>query len=133
MRSPCSLIALPVVLLVLFAPVVSSQSWLDKVKKKVEQKTTQRADQKTDQAIDKGLDAAEDAIKCAATDQACIDNAQKSGKKVVLTDESGKPAPGRPAARPAHPPRPPRGSGARPRSGRWKGCGPTSTSCPGTA
>jgi len=93
MRSPSSLVSIPVVLLVLFAPVVSGQSWLDKVKKKVEQKSAQRADQKTDEAIDKGLDSAEDAMKCVASDQACLDKAKKKGKKVVLVDEQGTPLP----------------------------------------
>ena len=93
MRSPSRLLSIPVVLLVLCAPVVSGQSWLDKVKKKVEQKAGQRADQKTDEAIDKGLDSAENAIKCVASDQACIDKAQKKGKKVVLVDEEGNPLP----------------------------------------
>ncbi len=93
MRSPSSLVSIPVVLLVLCAPVVSGQSWLDKVKKKVEQKSAQRADQKTDEAIDKGLDSAENAMKCVASDQACLDKAKKKGKKVVLVDEQGNPLP----------------------------------------
>ncbi len=93
MRPLCRLIALSAVLTLLCAPAVSGQSWLDKVKKKVEQKAGQRADQKTDEAIDKGLDSAENAIQCVATDQACIDKAQKKGKKVVLTDADGNPLP----------------------------------------
>ncbi len=93
MRPLSRRLAIPVVLLLLGTPLVSGQSWLDKVKKKVEQKAGQRADQKTDEAIDKGLDSAENAIKCAATDQACIDKARKKGKKVVLVDEQGNPLP----------------------------------------
>ncbi len=93
MRSSSRLLPLAVVLLALCGPLASGQSWLDKVKKKVEQKAGQRADQKTDEAIDKGLDSAENAIKCVAGDQACIDKAQKKGKKVVLVDEEGNPLP----------------------------------------
>lgn len=43
--------------------VASSQSILDRVKRKVMNKAEQRADQKVDKAIDKGLDKAEDAAK----------------------------------------------------------------------
>ena len=138
MRSPSRLLSVPVVLLLLCAPVVSGQSWLDKVKKKVEQKAGQRADQKTDEAIDKGLDSAENAIKCAATDTACIDKAQKNGKKVVLVDEAGEPAAGRSAdgrsagRRSARRSRP-RGRHRPAPSGRCRGSGPTSTSSPATA
>lgn len=112
----------PVVLLMLCASVVSGQSWLDRVKKKVEQKAGQRADGKIDEAIDRGLDSMENANKCVAADQACIDKAQKKGKKVVLVDDERNPLPDgqQTAGGPVFPPRPPR-EGRPVRSGRCRG------------
>lgn len=88
MRQHAVLPSLSASLLVICAPALG-QSWLDVIK----DKATQRAEAYAGQVIDKGLDAAEDAIKCVATDQACIDKARQSGQDVVLTDTKGKPLP----------------------------------------
>lgn len=99
MRRLIAALFLPVALTLAYSPAVNAQSWLNKAKKKVEDKLNQRADQEIDEAIEK----AEDAIECAATDKACIEEAEKSGKKVVLTDPDGNPLPEdqQPAAAPA--------------------------------
>jgi alpha-tubulin suppressor-like RCC1 family protein len=89
MRQCLPLPTLSAVLFILCAPAAFGQSWLDIVK----DKATQRAERYVNQTIDKGLGAAEGAIKCVATDRACIDNAQRAGKEVVLTKDSGNPLP----------------------------------------
>jgi len=73
----------------LMPPIVCGQSWGDILKDAVNRRATQIAEE----AIDKGLDAAEDAVRCVATDQACIERAQQAGEDVVLTNKKGKPLP----------------------------------------
>jgi hypothetical protein len=68
------------VLLALLPSAARAETFLEKMKRKAEEKIDRRVDHRTDQAIDKSIDAAENAIKCAATDTACIEKAQKSGK-----------------------------------------------------
>lgn len=66
----------------------SAQSFGDRLKKKAKE----RLDQKTEQGIDKTLDKAENAVKCAATDVACIEKAKAEGKTVdttAVTESSG--------------------------------------------
>ena len=65
----------------------------DRLKAKVKE----RVDQKADSAMDKGLDK----IECVATDKECIKQAKEDGKKVVLTDDDGKPIPEKGKASPA--------------------------------
>jgi outer membrane protein OmpA-like peptidoglycan-associated protein len=81
---------LPMAILVLCSvSSASGQSWGDILKEKAAQQAVNAADQ----AVDQGLDANEGAIRCVATDQACIDQAQQQGKEVVLTNKKGKPLP----------------------------------------
>ena len=53
----------------------------------------ERVDRAADNAIEKGLDSIEGAIACVASDAACINKAEQSGKPVVVTDEDGNPLP----------------------------------------
>ena len=85
-----------------FAPApAESQGALSRIKKRAEESTKQkiedRVNRKTDAGIDKVLDGAENAISCLATDQACIQKAEKSGSAVILTDGDGKELSRRPA------------------------------------
>lgn len=89
MRSQSALLSLSAAILVVHAPAAWPQSWLDVVKDKAAARVVDHAEQ----AVDQGLDATEDAIKCVAADQACIDQAQESGKQVVVTNKKGKPLP----------------------------------------
>jgi outer membrane protein OmpA-like peptidoglycan-associated protein len=77
------------ILTVLSVSPACGQSWGDILK----DKATQHAVYAAGEVIDKGLDATEDAIRCVVTDQACIDQAQKDGKEVVVTNKKGKPLP----------------------------------------
>jgi len=71
-----------------------SQRALDRMKKRAEQSTTptivDRVNRKTDAGIDEMFDGAESAISCLATDQACIQKAEKTGDAVFLTHAYGK-------------------------------------------
>ena len=64
-------------------PVTVSGQIPDKIKERVQAKA--------DQTVDKTLDRAENKINCMVGDDECIQDAKKSGKKVVLTDEDGTP------------------------------------------
>jgi outer membrane protein OmpA-like peptidoglycan-associated protein len=89
MRSYPTLSCSAALALTLLASVASAQSWLDVVK----DKATQIAAGQADEAVDKGSDAAEGAVRCVASDQACIETAQQDGKEVVLTNKKGQPLP----------------------------------------
>src|SRR5690606_14705923 len=71
------------------ATAASAQSFGDRLRQRAKDKITQRAEMRADQAMDKALDATEGAIVCAVTDSKCVEQAEKSGKQVVLTDENG--------------------------------------------
>jgi OmpA-OmpF porin, OOP family len=57
------------------------QSMLDRAKAKAKERVEKAADKAADGAMDK----AESKVKCAITDQACIDNATAAGKQVETT------------------------------------------------
>ena len=78
---------LAALLVAVAAPQVHSQGFIDRVK----QKAKDRLNAKADSAADKGLDKIEGAIRCVATDKACIKKAQDAGKPVVVTDAKGNP------------------------------------------
>ena len=65
-----------------------AQVW-DKVKKRAKRTVERTAEQKTEQAVEGAIEGFENAVKCAVTDEACIEQAQKEGKTVVMTDASG--------------------------------------------
>lgn len=60
--------------------------WL---RERAEQKVKERAEARADRARDRAFDATEAAVVCAVTDRKCVDEAEKAGKQVVLTDEQG--------------------------------------------
>jgi OOP family OmpA-OmpF porin len=61
--------------------------------KKVKEKAKDKIEQKAVGATDAAVDAAADAVKCVATDHACIEEAKQAGKPVVVTDQGGAPLP----------------------------------------
>lgn len=69
--------------------LATAQDWAEILKEKAKQ----RANRAAGEAVDKTLDAAEDAVRCVATDQACIESANQAGQDVVLTNKKGKPLP----------------------------------------
>src|SRR5690606_27269299 len=71
------------------ATPVNAQGIGGRLRQRAKEKITQRAEMRADQAMDKALDATEGAIVCAVTDSKCVEQAEKSGKQVVLTDENG--------------------------------------------
>lgn len=79
-----------------------AQGAVDRLKRRTQESTKrkveERIDRKVDGAIDRALDGAENAMTCLATDQACIQKAEKAGNAVILTDASGKEVSRRPAA-----------------------------------
>jgi outer membrane protein OmpA-like peptidoglycan-associated protein len=60
-----------------------------RLKQRAKDKVTQRAENRADQAMEKALDKTEGAITCAVTDSKCVEQAEKSGKQVMLTDDKG--------------------------------------------
>ena len=81
---PKSVLVATTMLVVGFAlPItVHSQSIGDRLKKRVEEKIDQKVDRKIDQAADKAT--------CVLDDLDCMKAASASGKKVAVTDKSGK-------------------------------------------
>ncbi|HET7551264.1 MAG TPA: OmpA family protein [Gemmatimonadaceae bacterium] len=67
----------------------NAQGLFKKIKKKAKETTEQRIVDRAGQATDKVLDKTEGVIVCVATDVACIQDAQKQGKEVSVTDASG--------------------------------------------
>jgi OOP family OmpA-OmpF porin len=63
-----------------------AQSMADRLKAKAKA----RADAAADRTMDKGLDQVENAVKCVATDAACIKKAQDAGKPVTVTNAKGE-------------------------------------------
>ena len=96
MRLRTSLAVLPAMSLLILPTAAFGQSWLDVVK-----------DRATQEVIDAGIEVAENAVRCVATDQACIDQAQQEGKEVVVTNKKGKPLP------PDQQPKPAQSSGSK--------------------
>ena len=82
MRSRTARVFLPAMSLLLVSTAASSQNWLDVVK-----------DTATQEVVDAGIQATENAISCVVTDQACIDQARREGREVVVTNKKGKPLP----------------------------------------
>jgi len=97
-----SRISAAAVLLCVAAGALPAQGAVDRFKRRAQESTKrkveERIDRKVDGAIDRALDGAESAITCLATDQACIQKAEKAGDAVILTDASGKEVARRPAA-----------------------------------
>jgi len=96
MRLRTFLAVLPAMSLLILPTAAFGQSWLDVVK-----------DRATQEVIDAGIEVAENAVRCVATDQACIDQAQQEGKEVVVTNKKGKPLP------PDQQPKPAQSSGSK--------------------
>lgn len=90
--------ALRIALLLLVIPSFSADA---QIPGRLRQKVKAKVEQATDKAVDKGLQVAEDAIRCAVTDQACIDKAKAEGKEVALTDDQGTVVEVIPAGEPA--------------------------------
>lgn len=64
-------------------------NYVEYVTDSIEDEAEERVYNNTDQAIEEGFNQMENAVKCAATNQACIDKAKKQGKPVVVTDSKG--------------------------------------------
>jgi outer membrane protein OmpA-like peptidoglycan-associated protein len=86
MRAHSALLSLSAVVVVFSAPVAyGGTDWLQVVK---DQAAAHAAGE-----VDQAIDATVDSVKCVVTDQTCIDQAQQSGKPVVVTNKKGKPLP----------------------------------------
>lgn len=68
---------------------VSGQGIGERLKRRAQQKVEDRAVQRAEQAMDGVLNKVEGAIACSVTDQKCIEQAEKSGQQIRLTDEAG--------------------------------------------
>ncbi|HVX39155.1 MAG TPA: OmpA family protein [Gemmatimonadaceae bacterium] len=97
MSRPTALLAALLVAVAAPPKIARSQGFIDRVK----QKAKDRLNAKADSAADKGLDKLEGAIRCVATDKACIKKAQDAGKPVVVTDAKGNPLTDQPYAQQA--------------------------------
>jgi len=67
----------------------AAQGLGDRLKRRAKEKIEQRVEQRAEQAMDKALDKAENAVSCAVTDAKCIEEAEKDGRPVVVTDDQG--------------------------------------------
>jgi outer membrane protein OmpA-like peptidoglycan-associated protein len=79
--------------LLLLATALSVSVAAAQIPRGIKRKVRERVERAQDRAADRALDAVEGAVKCVVTDQACIDNAERSGKPVVVTDAQGQPLP----------------------------------------
>ncbi|HEX9704406.1 MAG TPA: OmpA family protein [Gemmatimonadales bacterium] len=79
--------------LVMLATVLGVSVAAAQIPSSIKRKVKERVERAKDQAADRALDAIEGAVKCVVTDQSCIDNAEKAGKPVVVTDAQGQPLP----------------------------------------
>jgi outer membrane protein OmpA-like peptidoglycan-associated protein len=66
-----------------------AQGLFKKIKEKAKQTTEQHIVNKAGEATNAALEKTENAIACVATDAACIQDAQKQGKPVSVTDANG--------------------------------------------
>ena len=87
-RSTMALSLIAILSLGVTAPA-QAQSFGDRLRQRAKDKITQRAEDRADQAMDRALDKTEGAIVCAVTDSKCVEQAEKSGQQVMLTDEEG--------------------------------------------
>ncbi len=67
----------------------NAQGLFKKIKERAKQTTEQHVVNKAGEATNKALEKTEGAIACIATDAACIQDAQKQGKPVNVTDANG--------------------------------------------
>src|SRR5690606_29230219 len=82
-------LGLAIVLVAGTASPAAAQGLRDRLKRRAKEKVEQRVEQRAEQAMDKALDKAENAVACAVTDAKCIEEAEKAGKPIVVTDEEG--------------------------------------------
>ena len=97
---------------------IASLLWLPSaVSAQIPDKIKERVQAKADKEVDKALDKAENKANCVVGDDECVQEAKKSGKKVVMTDDDGNPVkqPGSSAGTPA----PADESNADPGAGAW--------------
>lgn len=78
-----------VLLIVLFSSLPAAAD-AQGIGARLKAKAQQRVEGKVDEAMDKALDGIENAVKCVTGDDACMAEAKQGGKKVVVTDDSGK-------------------------------------------
>ncbi|MFO8100199.1 MAG: OmpA family protein [Salinibacter sp.] len=89
-RSVFSVVLFSVFAAVLVVPGGAEAQVWTKVKKKAKQTVEKKAEEKTEDAVEATLDGMENAVACAVTDKACIEDAEESGKTVVMTDADGE-------------------------------------------
>jgi len=70
-------------------PLAAQGGMLGRIKQKAAEEAKRRAEEKAERAVDKAIDNAENAITCVVTDVECIKRAEKSGKKVIVTNADG--------------------------------------------
>jgi OmpA-OmpF porin, OOP family len=82
--------ALCVLLLLVLTPSVLEAQIGERMRQRARQQVERRVETRAQEAVEQGLDRTENAIRCAMTDQACIEKATAEGRQVVLTDAAGK-------------------------------------------
>lgn len=88
-RACTAALALTVFALAAGPAQADAQGLFKKIKEKAKQTTEERIVERAGQATEKALDKTEGVIVCVATDVACIQDAQKQGKQVSVTDADG--------------------------------------------
>lgn len=72
---------------------LSACATVEQAKDRVEEEINERVEKNIDQAVETAADTTEasieNAVRCATGDEGCIEDAQRDGKTVVLTDEDG--------------------------------------------
>lgn len=84
-------ITLPIMFVAAVAPAASAQGVFGRLKDKAKAKVAARTDKIADSTMDQALKAGEKSIRCAVSDEACIEKAKASGKAIVVVDGQGKP------------------------------------------
>lgn len=94
------LLTLATTTLALAAPATADAQGLgDRLRRRAEEAAKKKVEERAAQRAGEATDAALDAVECAATDRACIEQAEKDGKRVVApgaTDSAAATAAGRP-------------------------------------
>ncbi len=82
--------------LVLSAQPADAQIWKkakDAAKRGAERAVERETARRADDAVTGMFEIADDAVRCAVTDETCVEQAEADGKQVVYVDDNGEPLP----------------------------------------
>lgn len=92
-RNIASLLLMLFVLAALAPAPAQAQIWKkvkERAKKAAEDAVGDEVEERTRRGVEGAFDVAEDAVRCAVTDEVCIEKASEEGKDVIVVDEEGE-------------------------------------------